>query len=126
MFGRGRSGKGVVGEVVRGLLGGEVEVGEDHDPGRRVLEDLRPQPACSPAWNRSRSDEPERLEDPDHAREEPPRTAEGVVVVVRPAEPEPVLPRLLHLRRAVARLPVVALDLEDEVARQVGATRPAR
>ena len=64
--------------------------------------------------------EAEPLEHPDDAREEPPRAAEGVVVVVRPAQAEPVLPRLLDPRGPVARLPVVALDLEDEVAGQVG------
>ena len=79
-----------------------------------------PQPACSPAWNRSRRRKPRRLEHADDAREEPPRAAEGVVVVVRPAEAEPVLPRLLDPGGPVARLPVVALGLEDEVARQVG------
>ena len=33
-------GQGLVGEVLGGLLGGEVEVGEDDDAGDRVLEDL--------------------------------------------------------------------------------------
>ena len=44
------------------------------------------------------------------------------MVVVGPAEAEPVLARLLHGGGVVARLPVLALGLEDEVAGQVGRT----
>ena len=45
------------------------------------------------------------------------------MVVVGPAQAEAILPRFLSPRRRVARLPVVALDLEDQVARQVGRAR---
>ena len=45
------------------------------------------------------------------------------MVVVGPAQAEPVLPRLLHLGGVVPRLPVVALDLEDQVAGQVARAR---
>ena len=40
MPGRGRSGKRLVREVLGGFLGGQVKVGEDHDPGRGMLEHL--------------------------------------------------------------------------------------
>ena len=116
----GEVGQGVVGEVVRGLLGGEVEVGEDHDARRRVLEDLGPPAGMLARVEPLAEQEPRALEHPDQPGEEPPRRAERVVVVVRPAQPEPVLPGLLDPRRAVPRLPVIALDLEDQVARQVG------
>ena len=106
-------------EVVRGLVGGEVEVGKDDDPGLRLLQDLRTPAGVLARVEPLAEDETKRLEHPDHAREEPPRAAERMVIVVRPAEAEPVLPRLLDLRSAVPRLPVVALDLEDELARQV-------
>ncbi len=46
-----------------------------------------------------------------------------MVVVVGPAQAEPVLPVLLDARGGVARLPVLALGLEDEMAGQVGRTR---
>ena len=82
-----------------------------------------PQPAWAPAWNRSRSWKPSRVNIADEAGEEPPGAAERVMVVVGPAQAEPVLPGLLHPGGRVARLPVLALGLEDQVAGQVGRAR---
>src|SRR2546430_1587148 len=47
------------------------------------------------------------------------RGAIGVMIVIRPAKAELVLPRLLHLRRAISPLPVFALGGEEEIARQI-------
>jgi hypothetical protein len=46
-----------------------------------------------------------------------------VVIVISPSEPELVLPRLLHLRRAVPPLPVATLGFEEEGAFHVRAER---
>src|SRR4051794_29789070 len=107
-------------EVVRGLVGGEVEIGEDDDPGRRMFEDLRPPSRMMARVEPLAELEAERPEQANDAGEEPPRATERVVIVVGPTEPEPILPRLLHLCRTVTRLPVRPLRLEDQVAGQVG------
>jgi hypothetical protein len=114
----------MVREVRIQLLGGQVEVGEDHDPRRRVLQDLRPPAGVRAGVERLAQLEPERFEGLHHPREEPARAAEGVVVVVGPAQAQAVLAELLDPRGAVARLPVVALDFEDQVAGQVDRARP--
>src|SRR5260370_42674184 len=57
------------------------------------------------------------------AREELSRTAECMMVMVGPAQAEAILSRFLDPRGGVARLPVFALDLEDEMASQVGRAR---
>ena len=124
--GPGQVGERLMGEVDVRLVGGQVQVGEDDDAGRGVLQDLRAPAGVLARVEPLAEEEAEGLEHADDAREEPPRAAEGVVVVVRPAEAEPVLPLLLDPGGTVARLPVVALGLEDEVARQVGIRRPAR
>ena len=62
--GRGRSGSAWWAKSSIGLLGGEVEVGEDDDAGRRMLEDWAPQPAWAPAWKRSRSSKPSAVNMP--------------------------------------------------------------
>ena len=79
-----------------------------------------PQPAWAPAWNRSRSSKPSRLNIVMIRGKEPPRAAERVMVVVGPAQAEPVLPGLLHPRGACCATASTSLDLEDQVARQVG------
>ncbi len=45
------------------------------------------------------------------------------MVVVRPAQPKPVLPRLLNAGRRVARFPVLALDFKHKVTRKVARAR---
>ena len=123
MLGRGRSGQRHVGKVFGRLFGGQVKVGENDDAGDRMLDDL-----SSPAGMRAGVKplaqlEPEPGEHADHAGKEPPRAAEGMMVVVGPSQAQPILAGLLDPRRRVPRLPVVALDLEDQVARQVGRAR---
>src|SRR6266487_4455279 len=63
--------------------------------------------------------EAELLHDAHQIEEMLTRTAEGVMVVVGPAEAQPILPLLLNLRRAVATLPVGPLALEDNVTGEV-------
>jgi hypothetical protein len=89
-----------------------------------MLQDLAPPAAVLARVEALAEDEAQGLEHADHAWEEPPRASESMVVVVRPAEAEPVLTLLLDPGGTVARLPVFALGLEDEVTRQVGP--PAR
>lgn len=63
-------GQGGVGKVVSGLIGGEVEVGEDHDPGRWVLDDLGSPTGVFAGVEPLAEHESELLEHGDHAREE--------------------------------------------------------
>src|SRR5205814_10211908 len=56
--------------------------------------------------------------------EMPSRTAERVMIVVGPAEAQPVLALLLNLRRAVSTLPVGPLALEDNVTGEVASDQP--
>ena len=58
----GQVGKGLVAEVMFGLLGGEVEVGEDHDAGRRVLEHLGAPAGMGPGVEPLAELEPQRGE----------------------------------------------------------------
>ena len=92
-------------------------------PGDRVLEDLGTPARVSAGVEPLAELEAQPREHPHEPREEPPGATEGVMVVVRPAQPEPVLPGLLHPGGRVARLPVFALGLEDQVTRQVGRAR---
>ncbi len=112
-----------MGEVLGRLFGGQVEVGEDDDPGDRMLEDLSSPAGVGPGVEPLAQLEAQPREHADHAGKEPPRAAERVMVVVGPAQAEAILAGLLHPGGRVARLPVVALDLEDQVARQVGRAR---
>ena len=121
--GPGQVGQGLVGEVLGGFLGGEVEVGEDDDARDRMLQDLgTPARVCAGVEPLAELEAQPR-EHAHDAREEPSRAAEGMMVVVGPAQPEPVLPGLLDARGGVARLPVLALGLEDQMAGQVGRAR---
>ena len=95
-------------------------------PVSRMFEDLRRPSRRAPGVEAFAKLEAQPREHADHSGEEPPGAAERVVVMVGPAEPEPVLAGLLHPGRRVPRLPVFALGLEDQVARQVASSRPAR
>ena len=123
MLGRARLGRDSWAKSRSASSGGEVDVSEDHDPGRRVLEDLRPPARLSPRVEPFPGLESERLEHRDQSREEPPGRSVGVVVVVRPAQTETILPGLLDPRREVPRLPVIPLDLENQVAGEVAVPR---
>src|SRR5262245_11871301 len=84
-----------------------------------MLQNLRPPSRVLAGMEPLAQLEAEAFEHADDPREESPRAAEGVVVVVRPAEAEAILAHLLRPGRPIAALPVVALDLEDDVTGQV-------
>ena len=113
----------MMGEVVCCLVGSQIEVGKDNNPGRRMLEHLRAPAGMGPRVEPLAKLEAQRGENADDAREELPRATERMMVVICPAQTQPVLSRLLNLGRAIARLPVFPLDLENQVACQVTRTR---
>ena len=107
-------------EVDIQLLGSEIDVGEDHAPQRRLLKDLR-----SPAGGVSGVEEfaaleAQRLQDPDATVEPLARAVIRVVVLVRPADPMSVLPRLLYAPGTAPRLPVLALGTQPQPTRPRG------
>jgi hypothetical protein len=106
-------------EVDVQLLGGQVDVGEDHRPDRRLLEDLRPPPRRVAGVEQLAALEPQRFEHRHVAVEPFARAVIGVMVLIGPPDAVRVLPRLLNAPRAVARLPVLALRAQPQPARPV-------
>ena len=115
--------KGLSGEILRGFIGGEVEVGEDDDAGGGVFEDLRAPAGLFAGVEAFAELEPEGLENPHEAGEETARASEGVMIVVGPAEAEAVLAGFLDLSGSVAGLPVMAFGFEDEMTGEVWRAR---
>ena len=110
-------------EVLGGFVGGQVQIGENDDSGDGMLQDLRPPAGMGPGVKPLAQLESQPSEHPDDTGEKPSRTAKGVMIVVRPTQTEAILARLLNCAARVARLPVVALGLEDQVARQIDRAR---
>ena len=101
----------------------KVKIGEDDDAGGGMLEHLGAPAGVLSGVEAFAKHKAQRLEHADDAREERPGAAKGVMVVVRPAQSQPVLPRLLHLCGAVSRLPVVAFDFKDQMTGQIARAR---
>jgi hypothetical protein len=93
----------------------EVDVGEHHDPAHRLFGDLGAPAGFSPGVKALALVEAEPLKKIHQVGKVCAGAAERMVIVVAPAEPEPILPTFLHLRGAVARLPTPPLFGEEEV-----------
>ena len=109
----------VVAEVAHQLIGGEIDVIEGDDAGGGRFHDLRA-PSRLPAGVEALATVEAQLFQECHVpRKILPRAAIGVMVVIAPAQPQLVLPGLLHLRRPVSPLPVTSLGLEKQSALDV-------
>ena len=107
------------GEVNLRFLGQQVHVGEDDDADDGLLGDLGAPAGLGAGVVTLAFGEAELEQEVHQVHEVRAGAAEGVVVVVAPAEAEPVLAVLLDARGAVAALPIGALGLEEELAGEV-------
>ena len=115
-----RGGRQLVGgEINLRFLGQQVHVGEHHDARDGLLGDLRAPAGFGAGVVALAFGKAELQQELHQVHEMLARAAEGVMVVVAPAEAEPVLAMLLNPRGAVAALPIGALGLEEELAGQV-------
>ena len=90
-----------MGKVVVGLVRSKVEIGKDHDAGRRMFEDLRTPAGMLPSVIPFAKLEAQPLEQGDQAGKEPARRAECMMVMIGPPEPELILSSLLNSSRPV-------------------------
>src|SRR5688572_19058958 len=106
-------------EVAHQLIGGEVDVVERDDARHRLFHHLRA-PASLPARIEAlATDHAELLPRRDEPGEMPPGCAIRVMVVIRPAKAQHILPRLLHAGCMIPPLPELPLSCEPDVACQV-------
>ena len=116
---RGAGRQLVRGEINLRFLRHQVHVGKDHNARDGLLGDLRA-PAGFGAGVVALAFGKAQLQQELHeVHEVLAGTAEGVMVVIAPAEAEPVLAMLLHPPGAVAALPISALGFEEQLAGQV-------
>ena len=108
-------------KIAHQFIGRHVHIGEDDDLGDRLLDDLRAPARLQAGVKPLAAGEAQLLEDRDHRREMLARGAISVMIVIGPADPQAVLPRLLHAGRRVAALPVFALGGKENIARAIDA-----
>ncbi len=102
------------------FLGHQVHVGENHDARDGLLRDLRAPAGFGARIVALAFGKAELEQELDQIDEMLAGAAEGVMVVIAPAQAEPVLPVFLHAPGAVAALPIGALGFKEELAGQVG------
>lgn len=97
------------GEINLGFFGHEVHVGEDHDADDRLLGNLRAPTGFRAGVVALAFLEAEFEQKFDEIDEIFARAAEGVMIMVAPAEAELILTAFLDLARAIAVLPISTL-----------------
>src|SRR5581483_7862963 len=116
---RGRQALG--GKIDLRFLRHQINVGKNNNACHGLLHDLRTPARLRAGVIALSLDETELLEKSHRFDESLARTAEGVMIVVAPAQTERVLAPLLDLRRPVPALPITPLLLEEVLARQIRA-----
>src|SRR6185312_2591827 len=105
----------LVGEIGEQLVGRQIHVREDDDPGGRLLQHLCPPPRLSARIKPLATMKSELFKDAYQPRKMLAGRAISVMVVVGPTDPELVLPGFLHLCGTIPPLPVLPLGGEEQV-----------
>src|SRR5689334_22303584 len=101
----------------------QIDIAEGNDAFHRLLQNLRAPAGLRAGVVTFAPLEAEFLQHAHEIDEVLARAAKGVVIVVCPTKSELVLARLLDLRGAIARLPVVAFLGEDRVTGKIASDK---
>ena len=112
-------------EIQLRFLRHQVHVGKDHNARDGLLGDLRAPAGFGAGVVALALGKAELQQELHQVHEVLAGAAEGVMVVIAPAQAELVLAMLLHSPGAVAALPISALGFEEQLAGHV-AVRPGR
>ena len=113
---------GLMGKIAGDFFGRQIDVGKNHDSGGRLFEHLGPPAGIAAAVETFAALEAKLLEDVDQPGEIAAAGAIGMMVVIGPADAQPVLPRSFAPGRPdCGRCQYCAFGGKEQVARPVDA-----